>query len=259
MSDQSERASLFRALHVPGDPLILFNIWDAGSAKAVAAAGAKALATGSWSVAAAHGYEDGEALPLELALANLRRICSATDLPVTLDLETGYGEDPEAVGETAAQAIEAGAIGCNLEDSLVEGRSLRELGDAAARVAAARRAADRSGVPFFVNARSDVFFGGADNEDREALVAAGLERARAYAEAGADGLFLPGLADEELIGRITAESPLPVNLMVTPSAPAPGRLAALGAARLSYGPGPYRLAMQAVENAARAVYGEARP
>ncbi|MFL5183823.1 MAG: isocitrate lyase/phosphoenolpyruvate mutase family protein, partial [Microvirga sp.] len=117
MSDQMTKAQTFKALHVPGDPIILFNAWDAGSAKAVAASGAKAIATGSWSVAAAHGFEDGEHMPLDIALANLERIVAATDLPVTIDLESGYGTTAEEVGATVARALQAGAIGCNLEDS----------------------------------------------------------------------------------------------------------------------------------------------
>lgn len=257
MSTQAARAEAFRALHVPGRPLVLFNVWDAGSARAVAAAGAAALATGSWSVAAAHGLADGEALPLELALANLRRIVAATELPVTVDLESGYGADPAAVGQTVAQAIAAGAIGCNLEDSVPGDGSLRAVSDAARRIAAARAACDRAGVPAFVNARTDVFFQGpAETHDR-AMAEAALERARAYADAGADGLFVPGLADERLIALVVEGSPLPVNIMMGAATPAIPRLAELGVARVSHGPGPYLTAMRALEDAARAVMGAA--
>ena len=112
----SDTIAEFRALHVPGDPLILINIWDAGSAKAVAAAGAKAIATGSWGVAAAHGSSDGENFPLDAALANLARILTVTDLPVTIDMEAGYGDDPAAVGASVARARDAGAAGINMED-----------------------------------------------------------------------------------------------------------------------------------------------
>src|SRR5258707_2403742 len=117
MADQNRKAEQFRALHIPGNPLVLFNIWDGGSARAVAAGGAKAIATGSWSVASANGFADGERIPLALAIDNLRRIAGATDLPVTIDLESGYGDAPEAVGESIALAIDAGAVGCSLEDS----------------------------------------------------------------------------------------------------------------------------------------------
>src|SRR5215831_5988165 len=117
MSAQAAKAETFRSLHVSGHPLVLFNIWDVGSAKAVASSGARALATGSWSVAAAHGFSDGECLPLSLAIDNLARIVRASDLPVTIDLESGYGESAGEVAESVARVLQAGAVGCNLEDS----------------------------------------------------------------------------------------------------------------------------------------------
>jgi len=255
MTDRARLAETFRALHVPGRPLILFNVWDAGSAKAVAAAGAKALATGSWSVAAAHGFDDGEKLPFELALSNLERIVRATDLPVSIDLESGYGTDPAGVGEAIGRAVAAGAVGCNIEDSLPAAGSLRDPADQAARIAAARTAADGSGVRFFVNARTDLFLVTPPDRHDEALADAALERGVRYAAAGADGLFVPGLTDERLIARVTAAAPLPVNVMMSPTAPPPARLAELGVARASHGPGPYRRAMKFLEDAAREAMG----
>ncbi len=115
--DQACKAEQFQALHIPGEPLVLFNIWDPGSAKAVAASGAKAIATSSWAVANANGFADGESMPMLLALDNLRRIVGVTALPVTVDLESGYGDTPESVGEIFGLAMNAGAVGCNLEDS----------------------------------------------------------------------------------------------------------------------------------------------
>ena len=117
MANQQQKAEVFRSLHVKGAPLVLFNVWDPGSAKAVTSAGAKAIATSSWAVAEAFGFSDGEHIPLELVMGNLRRIVDVTDLPVTIDLESGYGDDPEAVAKTVALAIKAGAIGANIEDS----------------------------------------------------------------------------------------------------------------------------------------------
>ncbi|WP_114945426.1 isocitrate lyase/PEP mutase family protein [Microvirga calopogonii] len=251
MTDQVTRAGTFKALHVPGSPIILFNVWDAGSAKAVAAGGAKALATGSWSVAAAHGFDDGEDMPFDLALANLERIVAATDLPVTIDLESGYGSNPEEVGVTITRAVQAGAIGYNIEDSSRETSPLREISDQVARLKSAREAADRLSVPAFLNARTDVFLVAAADQHKS-LVATALERARAYADAGADGFFVPGLADETLISRIVEGSSLPVNIMASAKTPAASRLAELGVARISHGPGPYRMAMKALEDAARA-------
>src|SRR6266700_936951 len=133
MTNQTRKAEQFRALHIAGNPLVLFNIWDAGSAKTVAAGGAKAIATGSWSVANANNFPDGERIPLALAIENLRRIVGATDLPVTIDLESGYGDTPQVVGETIALAIDAGAVGCNLEDSFPANGKLRETADQSAR------------------------------------------------------------------------------------------------------------------------------
>ena len=254
MTDQADRARLFHQLHVPGDPVVLYNVWDAGSARAVATAGAKALATGSWSVAAAHGYEDGEKLPLELVLANLARIVATVDLPVTLDFETGYGATPEAVGEGVARALAHGTIGFNLEDRVIGAKSLRSIPAQSARLRAARRAAEESGVPAFLNARTDLFLKADRAAHNRALLAEALERATAYAGAGADGLFVPGLVDEALIGELCQASPLPINAFVLPQAPPARRLAELGVARISHGPGPYRLAMKTIEDAARAAF-----
>lgn len=254
MTTQQNKAQAFRELHQAGRPLILFNIWDAGSAKAVAAAGAKALATGSWSVAAANGFTDGEQIPLSLALANVRRIAAVTALPVTLDLESGYGATAEDVGRSVAAAIEAGAIGCNLEDSHPADGSLRSVAAQAERLAQARVAADRSGIGFFINARSDVFFQRPAAEHDDGMVADAVARAQAYAAAGADGLFVPGLVDLALVSALVQASPLPVNLMVAAGTAPFDALAAAGVARISYGPGPYLTAMKAVQDAASALY-----
>jgi len=243
MSDQERKAKTFRALHVSGTPLVLFNIWDAGSAKAVAMSGAKAIATSSWSVAAADGFVDGERIPLELAIDNLRRIVCATDLPVTVDVEAGY----ENVGETIGLAIEAGAVGCNLEDSFPANGSLREIAEQCARIREARQSADVAHIPFFINARTDVFMQPGEDPIGEAIA-----RSRAYAAAGADGIFAPGLEDIELISQLVKGSPLPVNIMVGDRTPSLGDLAARGVARVSHGPRPYLLAMQALQLAARA-------
>ena len=239
-----EKAETFAALHVPGDPLVLFNAWDAGSAKIVAEAGAKAIATGSWSVAAAQGFADGEKMPLDLSIANLERIVAAVELPVTVDLEGGYDD----AAESAARAKRTGAVGCNLEDRVVGGEGLYPADRQAARLAAVREAA---GPSFFLNARIDLFLQAKREEHDEALLDEALERARAYAEAGADGIFLPGLADEALIALACERAPRPVNIMAWPGTPPLRRLAALGVARISHAGAPWRLAMQALAEAAR--------
>ena len=257
MIEQARKAAQFRALHRPGQPLVLFNIWDAGSARAVAASGATAIATGSWSVANAHGFADGERMPRVLAIDNLRRIIAATDLPVTVDLESGYGDTSKEVGDTVGLAVDAGAVGCNLEDSFPANGQLREAVDQVDRIRHARQTADAAGLRFFINARTDVFFQRPPEQHDDAMVAEAIGRARAYADAGADGLFAPGLADITLIARLAEASPLPLNIMVGDATPSLQVLARHGVARVSHGPRPYLLAMKALADAARAAAGEA--
>lgn len=249
----SDKIAQFRALHVPGDPLVLINIWDAGSAKAVAGAGAKAIATGSWGVASAHGSSDGENFPLDAALANLARILTVTDLPVTIDMEAGYGDDPAAVGASVARARDAGAAGINMEDRLPGQKELLPIAEAAARY----RAVADSGL--FVNARCDLFLSGNVATDGDALVAATLERARAYADAGASGLFVPFLADPKSIGAICEASPLPVNILRGKGGPTHKELAALGVGRISHGHQPWAAAMAWLAAQTQQVLGGAEP
>ena len=251
MTDQVTKARIFRAFHTAGRPLILFNVWDPGSTKAVAAAGAKAIATGSWSVAAAHGFPDGEKLPWTRALDNLKRIVAATELPVSLDIESGYGDDPAAVGRTVTDLLAAGAIGCNLEDSFPATGTLRAIGDQVERLRAARGAADDAKIDAFINARIDVFFQASPDAHDSKMVDAALERAHAFAAAGADGVFMPGLIDIGLIEALAKASPLPLNIMAGDSAPRLEELARVGVARVSHGPGPYLIAMRALTAAAR--------
>jgi len=254
VADQVARAESFHRLHIKGDPLVLFNVWDAGTARVVAGAGAKAIATGSWSVAAAQGHDDGQALPLSVALDNLTRIVACVSLPVTIDLEAGYGDAPEIVADTVARAIAAGGVGFNLEDQIMGGEGLYSIEDQSRRLLAARQAADRTTVPVFINARTDLFLKSAAKNHDDSLVDEALRRAQAYADAGASGIFVPGLVNEALIERVCRDSALPINIMVLPIAPSAQRLAELGVARISHGPGPYRLAMRALEDAARNVY-----
>ena len=252
--DQRDKAERFAALHRAGDPLILFNAWDAGSAKSIAEAGARAIATGSWSVAAAQGYGDREDFPLELAIANTARISGAVDVPVTIDFEGGYASEPKDVAENVTKLIAAGAIGCNFEDQRLGGDGLYEVAEQSERITAIRRAGDNAGFRFFVNARTDLFLKSKPDEHHN-LVEPALARGRAYADAGADGLFVPGLGDDALIERVCAESPLPVNIMVWPGHTPPlRRLAELGVARISHAGGPWRVAMKALAEAATAAH-----
>ncbi|HUA24998.1 MAG TPA: isocitrate lyase/phosphoenolpyruvate mutase family protein [Steroidobacteraceae bacterium] len=254
MSDQARKALHFRDLHVPGNPLVLFNAWDAGSAKAVDAGGAKAIATSSWSVADANGFADGEQLPLPFAIENLRRIIGVTDLPVTVDLESGYGETAEAVRSSIALAIDVCAVGCNLEDSVPGDGRLRSRADQVIRIRSARRAAEVARLPFFINARTDVFLRRPAAQHDSTMLNEALERAKHYRDAGADGIFAPGLVDIRLIAQLAAASPLPLNIMLQEETPPMKNLADHGVARVSHGPGPYLLAMRALEAAARTAF-----
>ena len=251
MTTQAKRANDFKNLHIKGDPLILVNIWDSGSAQALQTTGAKAIGTGSWSVAAAHGYDDGEKLPLDLVLANLKRILACVDLPVTIDLEGGYGQSPEEIQDTVTKVIEVGAVGINFEDQIVGHEGIYSIDDQCNRIKAIREVAD----PLFINARTDLFLKADPAHHDERLIEEALYRANAYAEAGADGFFVPGLQNLNLIEKLCALSPLPVNIMVLSNTPSSKQLAERGVARISYGPYPYFQAMEALKEVGRKAFG----
>jgi 2-methylisocitrate lyase-like PEP mutase family enzyme len=254
MNSQRSNAERFARLHVKGEPLTLFNVWDAGSAKAVADAGASAIATGSWSVAAAFGLADGQQLPLDEALANIGRIVNAVDVPVTLDFEGGYASDAETLKDNIGRVINTGAVGINFEDQKVGGEGLYSTEEQSARIAVIREAADERGIPLFINARCDVFLktlpAAATNEQLDEVIG----RAEAYADAGASGLFAPGLRDAAMIGQLCERSPLPVNILVMADTPSNIEMARLGVARISYGPGPYRKMIEWLKGAAAEVF-----
>src|SRR5438552_785228 len=156
--NQTEKARRFAELHVKGAPLLLFNAWDAGSAKSVVAAGAQAIATSSWSVAEAQGYRDGEAIPIELAEQIIAQIAATIDVPVSVDFEGGYSEDDGELAANISRLLELGVIGINFEDRIVKGSGLYDIDRQARRLAAIRKAAEQKGVELFINARKDVFF-----------------------------------------------------------------------------------------------------
>lgn len=241
----------FVALHKPGEPLLLYNIWDVGSAKAVAAAGAPALATGSHGLAGANGFADGEAIPFNLFLDCVRRIVAGVEVPVTVDFEGGFAADPARLADHAQYLAETGAVGCNFEDQEMGGAGLHPVAHQAARVAAV------AGSGLFVNARTDVFLkpymAGQDPNDR-GLLGEALERAAAYAEAGAGGFFAPGLSAPDLIAELCERCPLPVNILMLKGVPDWRECAAAGVARVSWGGGPWRQAMQALTEQAKALY-----
>ncbi|MEI2300789.1 isocitrate lyase/PEP mutase family protein [Ensifer sp. MJa1] len=251
---EKEKAIAFAALHQKGDPLVLYNIWDAGSAKAVADAGAKALATGSWSVAAAHGFGDGEKVPMEWLAEIARLIVASTELPLTVDFEGAYSEDPETGAANVSRILDAGAIGINFEDQVVGKGGVHAIEKQAARIRAIRDMADRRGIPLFINARTDLFLQEGDEARHAGLVDEAIARGKAYAEAGANGFFVPWLVDAGLIAKVCAASSLPVNIMMRPAAPDLKTLAGAGVARVSYGPGPYRAMMEKLKAAASEIY-----
>ncbi|MDP9421426.1 MAG: isocitrate lyase/phosphoenolpyruvate mutase family protein [Pseudomonadota bacterium] len=239
----------FAALHVAGDPLVLFNVWDAGSAQAVAKAGAKAIATGSASVAMANGFADGEQVPIDFALDNARRIVEAVDLPVTVDFEGGYSNEPAEVARNVARLAGIGALGCNFEDQIVGGEGLHPIWVQAERIAAARQGA---GPNFFINARTDLFLKAPQETHDAAMLDEAIERVRAYAEAGASGFFVPMLGNLGFLRRLCAASPIPVNFMTYPGCPSNAEVASAGVARISHGPFPYMAMMGQFEEAASA-------
>lgn len=238
MSSPSQRADALLAAHRPGSPLILVNTWDAWSARVVAdAPGCQAIATASHSIAAAHGYADGEQIPVAEMIEAIRLIASVVDLPVTADLEAGYGD----AGATVAAAIEAGAVGGNLEDQL------KPADEHAQAVAAARAAGDAAGIHFVINARTDEFLLGEKNLDT--AIAAG----RTYLEAGADCIFVPGAGAPADITALVEAFDGKLSLIGSPKSPPLTELARLGVARVSIGPGSLGIAAAALRDAAAAL------
>ena len=240
----------FAELHKPGEPVLLYNIWDVASAKAVAEAGAPALATGSYAISEANGYRDGEEIPFNLYLDCTRRIVEGVDLPVTADFESGFAVDPARIADHAKYLAETGAVGCNFEDGEVGAARLHPVAQQAKRVAAVVA----SGL--WVNARTDLFLQrlvAGENPNDRALMPEALERAHAFAEAGAHSFFVPGLGDYELIAEVCEGSPLPVNVIKGDALEIPA-LAETGVARISWGPRPWRWAMQRLTEEARALY-----
>ncbi|MFL6830712.1 MAG: isocitrate lyase/phosphoenolpyruvate mutase family protein [Sphingomicrobium sp.] len=241
----------FAALHVPGEPVVLYNIWDVGSALAVVAAGAKALATGSHPVADANGWPDGQQVPIEFAFANAARIVNAVELPVTIDFEGAYSDVPDEGAINVSRLAATGAVGCNFEDQVIGSANgsnggVHPLGLQTQRIRAIR---DAVGDQFFINARTDLFLKTQTYDD--ALIDRVVERGKAFADAGASGFFVPRLADPGQIERIVREVPLPLNVIAFPGAPDKQVWASAGVARISHGPFPHRALMARLTEMAR--------
>jgi 2-methylisocitrate lyase-like PEP mutase family enzyme len=239
----------FARLHVAGDPVVLFNAWDAGSAAAVAKSGAKAVATGSASVAMANGFADGQAVPLDIALANAQRVVKAVELPVTIDFEGGYAVDASALAANGRRLADTGAIGCNFEDQVVGTDALYDIDEQVGRISALRGGV---GSDFFINARTDLFLKAPREAHDAALADQAIERGNAYAAAGVSGYFIPGLADLSLVERISKAVRLPVNAMHLPGGPTRSEWASAGIARVSHGPFPFMTMQEWLTAEARA-------
>jgi len=240
----------FASLHVPGNPVVLYNIWDVGSALAVVNAGAKALATGSHPVADANGWPDGQQVRMDFAFANARRIVDAVELPLTVDFEGAYSADPEEGGENVRLLKETGAVGCNFEDQVIGGEGLHPIDLQARRIRAIRAAV---GSDFYINARTDLYLKTQTWDD--ALVDQAIERGKVFADAGASGFFVPRLAEPAQIERIVREVPLPLNVIAFPGAPDKAIWASAGVARISHGPFPHRALMAKLTEMASAAIG----
>lgn len=246
--DAKAKAERFHALHTAPALLVLPNAWDSASAVLFEEAGFPAIATTSAGVAFCRGYRDGEQIPRDEMLDEVARIAARVDIPVTADLEAGYGTDPEDVAETVRRAIEAGVVGCNIEDGAIGGdEPMLDFQLSVERILAARETADAADVPFVINARTDGFLrigtGGKVLDET-------VRRANACYEAGARSLFVPGVFDGQTIGRLAREIAGPINILAGPKTPSVAELEALGVARLSVGGGIARAAYTVTREAA---------
>jgi 2-methylisocitrate lyase-like PEP mutase family enzyme len=246
MTSTADKAALLTSLHIPGEPLIVVNIWDAVTARVVAGAkGVKALATASHAVSFTHGVPDNEGLTVEQALEAARIICGAVTIPVSVDFEKGYAADASGVRDNVARLIEAGAAGLNIEDSLESASGpLRDLESAVARVAAARAAADAAGVPLAINARVDSLV------SNPADWAGAMGRANRYLDAGATSIFVLRLPTEGLVERAIRDINGAVSVISNPTSVSLKKLAELGVARVSFGPGVLGLTLAHLQKAA---------
>jgi 2-methylisocitrate lyase-like PEP mutase family enzyme len=232
----AEKAAELRRLHDDPELLVMVNVWDVISAKVLSELdGCRAIATASHSIAASHGYPDGENIPLDEMLTVVERIVAAVDVPVSADLESGYGN----VGETIRRAIGVGAVGANLEDEM------RPFDESVTAVADAVKAAEAEGVPFALNARTDAFLRAGDR-DPEAVLGDAIERGRAFVDAGATCVFVPGKLDTDTVRRLVdGIGRQKISIIAVPGSLTQPELAGLGVARISFGPWSQRVALTA--------------
>ncbi|MFZ0731832.1 MAG: isocitrate lyase/phosphoenolpyruvate mutase family protein [Candidatus Sulfotelmatobacter sp.] len=249
-SEQAKKAEAFLAMHKAGPVVLLANVWDVASARIVEEAGFPALATTSAGIAFSQGFPDGQKIPVGRMISVIAAIAAAVKVPVTADVEAGYGQKPEDAARTARLVIEAGAIGMNFEDATGEpDHPLTELFLQLERIRAIREVAQKAGMKLVLNARTDVYL--LQLGDPAKRYDEALRRLQAFRDAGADCVFLPGLRDAETIRRIVADLRSPVNILAVPGSPSVHDLAALGVRRISLGSGPMRVTLGLLRQLAR--------
>jgi len=245
---QSEKAELFRKLHQGPETLLVGSAWDPGSAVVFEKLGFSSIATSSAGIAHSLGYADGERLPLEEMLSAIHRIAHTVEIPVSADLESGFGRSSQIVAETCKKVIDTGAVGVNLEDSFGSG-ALEEASNQAEKIKAVRAVSEQCGVPLVINARTDGYWLKTNMGPK--ILEDTIYRAKLYFEAGADCVFVPGVIEKATIARLVKAVKGPLNILLSAGAPTVADLAALGVRRVSQGSGPARAALSITMNVAR--------
>lgn len=241
-SDQVKKTEAFRRMHHGPEALVLVNAWDVASARIVEECGFPAIATTSAGIAFAHGFPDGQAIDPSLMMNAVAEIALAVSVPVTADAEAGYGADPQSAAQTAHEVLTAGAVGMNFEDATGKPKApLAELSLQVERIHAIRGVATEAGIPFVLNARTDVYL--LQVGDPATRYGETVKRLTAYRDAGADCVFAPGIRDAQTIGRLVKDIGCPLNVLAVPGAPSISELSALGVKRVSLGSGPMRAAI----------------
>ncbi|MCP2048593.1 isocitrate lyase/PEP mutase family protein [Paenarthrobacter histidinolovorans] len=246
------KAQQFHKLHEAGpDPLVLVNVWDAASARVVQEAGATAIATSSSAVSWSLGFRDGDHVPWGLAMAALGRVVGATTLPVTADIETGYGRTDDELRATVHAVLDAGAVGINIEDSGAE--PLTDIDEQSRRIALIRLVADERDIPLFINARTDTYLSG---QFPDTAYEETLRRAESYLTAGASGIFVPGVVDLHVLHQLSSRIPAPLNALAGVGAPSPLELHDVGVRRVSIGGNTAKAAYAKVARVAKEILGD---
>ncbi|MEO1516618.1 MAG: isocitrate lyase/phosphoenolpyruvate mutase family protein [Bacteroidota bacterium] len=246
---QKDKAEAFLALHHDKRLLVLPNVWDVLGAKLIERSGLPAMATASASVAFSRGYQDGQHIPFNTLLQVLQAICQATDLPVSADMERGYANDNAELADNTKQLIEAGVIGINIEDSIIEGGELTSLDQQCERIQCIRKAADEEGIPLVINARCDIYLKEQPSTDPLSVA---IKRGQMYKEAGAD-CYYPILCPPHSLHTVNAEVDLPLNVLAVAGLMPMKELEEMGIARISLGPGLLKAALTSMRTVIQSV------